>query len=506
MKKFYVLMTLIIALCLTTAVPAAGKQAYITRAQFIKEVLIQSDIEIEDIAQSSFSDVTDPEFIPYIETAYINKIVSGYGDCFCPGKSITKEEAVKVIVEVFGDRAGFRKTAGGFAESDLGFIDSQIISQWAVPYISYALDIGLITVDDDAFGPQAAITVEQAGEMVASAKAVYQQLFTRDGLSAPDMLVLIIEKNLETSTYKQRGSLLTNMEFIVDGVTPEQIEENEQLKALFDEGMTMNMQMDMDMSIENPDRAYIRQTLTANTDAEDAVQEVETFMDGHKMYTRTSESEKWIMQDLGPVMEQLEAVSGKEPYQMATLSEDELRMFKEYARYEDDIEIDGLEYYVIGFDIDKDTYREYYLDILEKVMGSIATLQMENPQLQQDPSFDPDQFKQMMLALVSGMEVELSYKYYINKETKMYERIWLSQQIEMPMEQFMAQAAAVSGEEIPEFSIRMLTSSEGEFEIYDINGDVEFPQITEEDIMDASEQMPTNDQGSIESTPNTDSI
>lgn len=504
MEKLSIILAMVIALCVATAVPAAGQQPYITRAQFIKETLIQLEASIDEVTQSSFSDVTDPEYIPYIETAFNNRMVSGYGDYFGPDQSITKEEAIKIIVEAFGERAGFNNMATGQAE--LKFLDSQSISQWAVPYISYALSVGLVAIDGDTLSPKAPLTIEQANEMITAAKDVYQRLFTRDGLSAPDMLVLIIEKIIETSTYKQKGSLLTNMEFIIDGITLEQIEENEHLKALLDDGITMNMLMDMDMSIENPDRAYIRQTLTTNTDAEDAVQEVETFMDGHIMYTRTSGSEKWIMQDMGPVMEQLESIKGKEPYQMATLSDDELRMFKEYARYEDDIEIDSREYYVIGFDIDKDTYREYYLDILEKVMDSIATLQMENPQLQQDPSFDPDQFKQMMLALVSGMEVELSYKYYINKETKMYERMWLSQSIEMPMEQLMAQVAAASGEKIPELSIRMLTSSEGEFEIYDFNVKVEFPQITEEDIMDVSEQMPTNDQDIIEITPNTDSI
>jgi len=220
------------------------------------------------------------------------------------------------------------------------------------------------------------------------------------------------------------------------------------------------------------------------------VQDVETFMDGSLMYQRMAGSDKWVMQDLGSVMEQIQAISDREPYQMSQLSEDELRMFKEFARYEDDVEMDGKEYYVIGFNIDKDTYKEYYMEIIEKVMDSVVTLQMESPQLQQDPAFDPEQYKQMMTQLVTNMEVELSYKYYVNKETKFYEKMWLSQDMTMPMDQFMAEVMATLEQDAPEFSVKVLTHTEGQFEIYDINEAVDFPVITDDDIMDMNQPIP----------------
>ena len=498
MKKLCALLTLVIVLCLPAAVPAAEQEALITRAAFVKEILSQAGTEIEEAAQSSFIDVTDPDLIPYIETAYKKGIVSGYGDYFAPGQSITKEEAIKIIVDVFGEKAGFKEAAKTFTDTDLEFADSGDISSWAKPYIAYALKTGLITGESDSFCPRDAVTAVQAGEMIAAAKDVYQRLFTRDGLSAPDMLVRINEKLAELETYKQKGTMLTEMQLIFEGITQEQIEENEDLEEFLDGGMEISMNMEMDVSFQAPDRIYMKQSLVSTAGVEEVMQDVETFMDGPLMYQRMAGSDKWVVQDLGPAMEQIRTITDREPYQMAQLSEYELRMFKEFAKYEDDIETDKGQYYVISFDIDQEAYREYYMEIMEKVMESMVTLQVESPTLQQDPDFDPQQYKQMMAALVSGMEVELSYRYYINKETGLYERVWMSQDMTMPMEGFMKEVVESLGEDAPDFSIKVLSHSEGEFEIYDFNGEVEFPVITEEDIMDQNPLAPEEPEASQE--------
>ncbi|MDD3850726.1 MAG: S-layer homology domain-containing protein [Firmicutes bacterium] len=488
MKKFCLLLALVIVLGAPAASLAQQQDSHITRADFIKEILTQTNTEIDEVTQSSFSDVTDPELIPYIETAYKNGIVSGYGDYFAPGQSITKEEAVKIIVDVFGEKAGLKEAAKAFTDEDLEFADSGDISPWAKPYIAYALKTGLITKESDSFGPQTPFATVQAGEMIASAKDVYQRLFTRNELSAPDMLVRTNEKLAELGTYKQKGTMLIEMQLFVEGLTLEQIEENEELEEFIDGGIDMSM--DMDISFQAPDRIYIKQSLASDAGVEEVMQDVETFMDGSLMYQRMAGSDKWVMQDLGSVMEQIQVITDREPYQMAQLSEDELKMFKEFARYEDDIKTNDGEYYVISFNIDKEAYREYYMEIMEKVMDSVVTLQAENPQLTQDPDFDPDQYKQMMTALVSGIEVELSYKYYIDKETQLFEKVWMSQDMTMPMDQFMAEAIKTLSEDAPAFSVKVQTYSEGEFEIYDFDEEVEFPVITEEDIMDQSILLP----------------
>jgi len=490
MKKICLLVTLIIVLGIPAASMAGEQNTPVTRGQFVKGVLIQAETDIGEVTESSFTDVTDPEFIPYVETAYKNGMVSGYGDYFGPDQSITKEEAVIIIVRTFGEMEGLNKIAPEDVDQALTFSDSETISSWARPYAAYALITGLVTEEGDTFSPQVAVSAEQADDMIASADEVYTQLFTRDGLSASDMLVLINEKTAEVDTYKQKGTLFTDMELILEGTTQEQIEENEELEAFLDGGMDISMQMDMEVSVQTPDKIYITQSVVSEAETEEMTQYAESFIDGSVMYTRMSGTDKWVMQDMGPVMEQIQAISDREPYQMTQLSEDELKIFKEFARYENDVELDGKEYYVIGLDIDKDTYKEYYIEIIEKVMDSVVTLQIEDPRLQEDPAFDPEQYKQMMKALVADMEVELCYKYYVNKETKMFDKMWLSQEMIMPMEQFMTEIVEILGEEAPPFSVKVLSRSEGEFELYDFGVEVEFPVITEDDILDPAEPMP----------------
>lgn len=492
MKKICLMLALIIIILGTPAAALAQQQDdTITRVEFVIELLTQAQVDVEEVSDSSFVDVIHPEIIPYIEAAYKNGIISGYGEYFDPDGGITKEQAVITIVNAFGEKARFRKMSAETMEQALTFTDSADISPWARPYIAYALETGLITVEGDVFQPQAPVSEEQAGEMIGAAKAAYVQMFTKEGMSAADMLVLANKKAAEANTYKQKGTLLTDMELMVEGITPQQIEENQGLKAFLDGGMKMGMQIDMDVSYQYPDKVYIKQTLAADEDIEEAIQDVETFMDGTVMYTRMADADKWVMQDMGSVMEQIMSISDREPYQMAQLSEEELKMFKEFAVYEEDVQIDDKKYYVIGFDIDKDAYMEYYNELVERVMDSIVELQVENPQLQQDPAFDAEQYKRMMTALVANMEVEISYKYYINSNTKFFEKMWVSQDMLMPMEQFMAEVGEMIGEDIPPFSVKVLSRAEGEFEIYDFDVEVDFPVIDEEDIVDTNQPIQT---------------
>lgn len=490
MKKLCLLLMLIIILSAPAVSLAQEQDANITRAEFIKEIVTQAEMHVVEVTESSFNDVTDPEFISYIETAYKKGITSGYGTYFDPEGNVTKEQAVIMLVNAFGERAGLKETAGEAADQALTFSDSQDINSWAKPYIAYALSTGLVAEAGDTFNPQTPITAEEAKSLISTAKSVHQQLFTRDGMAASDMLVLVNENSANANTYKQKGTMLTQMEILIEGVTPEQLEETPEITALLGEGMNITMQIDMDMSVQPPDKVYMKQMVKSDIGIEEAVQETEILMDGSLMYTKMAGTDKWVMQDLGSIMNQIQSISDREPYQMSQLSEDELKMFKEFARYEDDVEIDKKEYYVISFSIDKDTYQEYYMEIMEKVMDSVVTLQMESPQLQQDPTFDPEQYKQMMIHLITNMEVELSYKYYINKETKFYEKMWLSQDMTMPMQQFMTEAMTMLGEDAPDFSVKVLTHSEGEFELYDLDVDVDFPEIDDEDIMDINQPIP----------------
>lgn len=488
MKRLCVLLAVLIVISMPVASFGMDNDVYVTRAEFIKDILTAANINVGEVLESSFEDVTDPDYIAYIETAYEKGIVSGYGETFNPDGNITKEQAVAIIVNVFGEKAALEETSQQDVDGILSFSDCTDISEWAKPYIAYALDIGLVKEDSGVFSPQTLITADQAESLISGAASVYETLFTREGLSASDMMMLASEKSDAYSTYKQKGTMKTNMQMKIDGLPQEEIDNNPDIAALLGEGMDMDI--DIEVHAQTPDKAYIKEVIKSDTLEEEKDQEIEMFMDGPVMYTKITGVDKWAMQDMGPIMDMAQSVSGSDPYKVSQISNDELEFFKEYASFEEDEVLDGSEHYVIYISIDKDTYREYYTEIMEKTMDSVVQLQTESAQFQESSSLDPEQYKQMMMQLISDMEVEIEYRFYINKETKDFEKMWISQNINMPMQQLISTVAAAVGDDAPDIDISMTTHTEGEFIFYDFDEEIEFPEISPEDIMDPSQPLP----------------
>jgi len=488
MKKICFLLIALMVLSLPITSLAANDDKDITRAEFIKDILTLASIQVEEITESSFTDITDPQYISYIQTAYTMGIISGFGEEFRPDDSITKEQAIAIVVKIFGEKAGLREITEADINSILTFTDSSSISSWAKPYITYAIKSKLMVRHDDALYPKMPLTEKEASTLMEGAKTVFENLFTRDEMSASEMLILSNENNSNYNTYKQKGTMSMNMKVMVEGLSQEAIDDIQELKALLNQGIDMDIEIEV--YAQNPDKAYIKEVIKPrNQELGVEQQDIEIFMDTSSMYTKMMNSDKWIMQDISSLMSQLQVTStSSEPYTMTKLSDEQLKLFKEFARYEEDTVMDDKEYYVINMLIDNETYKEYYMEIVKKTMDSVVQMQMENPEFAGNPDFNPDQYKEMMVLLLSQMEVEIEYKYYVNKATKNYEKMWISQDIYMPLDNlFQMIQQMVPEEKIPSVSIKMLTQMEGEFSLYDFNEEVIFPVITPEDIMDTTQ-------------------
>ncbi len=483
MKKIISILISLLLISLPIISLAENNNDYITRAQFIKEILTTEDSSIDDVAKSSFIDVTDPEYIPYIENAYNRDIISGYGDEFKPEMNITKEDAIVVLVKVFCDRYEAQSLSDEDIDKALSFSDKASISSWAKPYIAYAINIGLIDKDSTSLYPKMSLTHKTANDLITAAKNIHDELFTKEGLSASEMLVLSNEKIDEFDTYKQKGTMKMHMKMSVDGVPDETMQEDPEMQKLINEGIYMKV--DMDVQVETPNNAYIKETVSSYEGQEELNQEIEIFMNDTTMYTKMMGSEKWISQDISSIMNQIQAYSNNDPYRVSQLSDNELMFFKDYARFKDDTEIDNEEYYVIGININEETYNKYYKDIIEKSIDASIELQANNPELREDPDFDPEMFREMMEQITNQMDVEISYDFYINKDTMLCEKMGIVQDVYMSMDQLLSMMAlAEEGEEIPDMSLTMITHSDGFFDFYDFDGEVNFPKIDDEDILD----------------------
>lgn len=130
----------------------------ITRAEFITMLVRAFDAQKHSYS-GNFSDVnSDDWYADYIETALKNGWVQGDGAILAPNRSITREEAAKIIVSAYQQKLGEIES-----HEENAFSDCNDISPWAKEYVNKALSAGLINgMGDGTFMPRDNAKREQA--------------------------------------------------------------------------------------------------------------------------------------------------------------------------------------------------------------------------------------------------------------------------------------------------------------------------------------------------------
>jgi len=149
----------------------------ITRAEFTKIVMEGLDVSIYDedeMSVRSFSDVdTSDWFFTYVETAYRKGLVSGYDGAFKPNQTITRAEAMSVLVQVYfvGE-----DTLEYWLEDLTISSFEDVTTEWQIPYIQFAfVELGIISGYKDAagdatgvFGPNDELTRAEASKLIST--------------------------------------------------------------------------------------------------------------------------------------------------------------------------------------------------------------------------------------------------------------------------------------------------------------------------------------------------
>ncbi|NEU30989.1 DUF4430 domain-containing protein [bacterium LRH843] len=135
----------------------AGKvnpKANVTRAEFAKLMVSVLGLDVEKDKVIQFKDVKESDwFYPYVNTAYIEKIVLGYDGKFLPNEKITREEMAAMIVRVLGIED---------AKSNIAYKDSDRITPWAKPYVNAISSLNLMEGYNNQFEPKEVATREMA--------------------------------------------------------------------------------------------------------------------------------------------------------------------------------------------------------------------------------------------------------------------------------------------------------------------------------------------------------
>lgn len=488
MKKISVLLMAVLML-LAIPVMSFANEAQFTKVQFIKEVFDAAEIEIGELAESDSSDVVDKEYVPYIETAYDKGIISEDEE-LNPNNPITKEEAVIILVKVFGEKAKVANITQETITKELQFTDNSYIV--AKQYITYALKNDLIKENKGSFYPVMPLTEDMSKKMIDYAKQAHDKYFTRDGLAADEILVLANKKLEEEKTYKAKGTFDMNMKMNVEGLPAG----DESEKMLMDQGMNVDMLVDFDMQAENPDKAYMKEVIKSDTEELQEEETVEIYMDGPIMYQKMGLSgDKWIKNDMSSVYSKIQSLQGSNPQNMTQLTDEQLKFFKDYAGFGEDIKKNGKEYYVITLDIDKEAYKKFYEEYTKEIIDASVNASLEQKSevkdLEPQNEAEVEMAKQFVSQMINNMNMEISYEFYINKRTKCYESMDMTMSMYMNMDSLVQMMAQMSEEDtdLSNIKMEMVTNMKGQFNYFDFGKKVVFPQITEDDIFNMEEAV-----------------
>lgn len=123
----------------------------VTRAEFIKMMVLALDLKIESPVQPSFGDVLqDRWYYGYVEAAVKAGLVNGAGNKFLPEAKISRQEIAIILVRALG-RDG--EAVSLKARIATEFADDQLIAIWSRGYVVAAVQDGLISgyPEDNSF-------------------------------------------------------------------------------------------------------------------------------------------------------------------------------------------------------------------------------------------------------------------------------------------------------------------------------------------------------------------
>ncbi len=457
--KIAILLSLLLVLSLTMSAFADTQANPLNRLDLVKNLLKLNDIEVEEATTSSFRDVTTPEDIAYVETATKQGIASGYAGNFDPASIVTKEQAVTMVLKSFGELDLANKVTAEVIENTITFDDKASISTWARPYVALGILNNIIDPNETVFNPQADLTIEDLTTLVSKARTA----FTRDGMTATQLLAKVSDDLLEYETmkYHLEMDMVSNTKDLSD-------EDN-----ITETDAVMKMLLEAVMDQAN-DRVYAVNTVIIEAGDESIETSTEMIMDNYVMYIKAPGVEGWMAQDINPMMQELEALLGTSIETNTGISQKQMEYFGMKASYLNDVTLDGQDYYVVLISVDKETFKIVIDEVLEKILDLTTDLMGAEELSGQDEEEMKLAIKMMMSELLQNLDMEIQYKYYINQETKLLDKADIEQVMTMVMG-----------------PIENHTTSTGSLYFYDFNEPVEIPEIQEEDIFSLSDMMDT---------------
>lgn len=251
-----------------------------------------------------------------------------------------------------------------------------------------------------------------------TAKVQYQEL--RDNLPVEEMLAKSTEESKKYNSYRMTGKMNNNIEMLIDGKDPSEDVPGNMNSIINIEGyyqqtpVEIYMKQDIEMlDIPEEQKENMPDNMT-----------VESYITEEAMYMNLPE-QGWVefpmMMDPEVFKQQMN--NNSDPAQVAKLMED----FGIILNFGNDINIDGIDYYVINGSMDMEKFRQGQEKLMKDILPSINKMETDNTE-------EAEKMQEDMMKVIRNMEMDYKYSIFINKETFLTDRIDLNGNVKIKMD------------------------------------------------------------------------
>ncbi len=296
----------------------------------------------------------------------------------------------------------------------------------------------------------------------------------KDGMTAAEVLVKSNQQAENINTYAMVGSLEQQM--------------NAQLEE--DEDLSLDMHSEFTGSIQSePMRVYMKQTmemLGEETEELEMDLATETYLDEEYMYMKMPGEDQWLKQPHFLPMAALK--------EQQEVSSDPLRAMNQMLEmgmalsFDDDISLDGQDYYVINADIDMQKLMESQQELLQQIMGNMSGMMNSVAAI---PEEEMELFSSVLSTIIAEImeNADLDYYYtaYIEKQTFLPGMVDynMNLKVDLDVKELLATISEALGEEFPEEileeipeKLKLDIAQKGQFKLLDFGKEFVKPDVS----------------------------
>ncbi|QHI71870.1 copper amine oxidase N-terminal domain-containing protein [Aminipila terrae] len=226
------------------------------------------------------------------------------------------------------------------------------------------------------------------------------------------------------------------------------------------QGQKSNLQMQIDGAYKLPKESYTKMTMTlpSGTELTTGAIATETYFDGQNIYMKMP-GQEWKALEVPNLATMIDSFGSTNQTPQDIYNS--MKKFGFIASFGNDVTKDGKQYTVICVKVDKDKFMKMIQQLTSQIADSVGTTSSAITGGTTQSAITTSQVQDEINKALSSMNLDLSYRIYYNKETKIPDYVDLTENISMKADNTLVNTAVT-----------------GTMNFYDYGQPVQMPDVT----------------------------